>query len=126
MSASWKKAEKAARSARTLLATGDADGAINRAYYAIFTAARVALAAIDPDLEVTKSHATVIRRFGKHLVKERGLDVAFGRLLAKTDHARRTADYEAEEITQGEAERVLDEMDRLLAAVEDFLKRAKR
>jgi len=126
VSASWKKAVKAARSARTLLATGDADGAINRAYYAMFTAARVALAAIDPDLAATKSHATVIRRFGKHLVKERGLDVAFGRLFARTDNVRRIADYEAEEITQAEAKGVLDEMDRFLAAVEDFLKRAKR
>ena len=37
------KALQAAASAKVLLDTGDADGACNRAYYAIFDAARAAL-----------------------------------------------------------------------------------
>lgn len=36
------KAERAAASARVLLDAGDADGACNRAYYAMFDAARAA------------------------------------------------------------------------------------
>jgi len=37
------KADQACVSARTLLNLGDVDGAVNRAYYAMFTAARAAL-----------------------------------------------------------------------------------
>ena len=37
------KAVQAATSAKVLLDTGDADGACNRAYYALFDAARAAL-----------------------------------------------------------------------------------
>lgn len=37
------KAAQAVASAKVLLATGDADGACNRAYYAMFDAARAAL-----------------------------------------------------------------------------------
>jgi uncharacterized protein (UPF0332 family) len=125
MSRLWNKAKRAARSARALLADGDADGAINRAYYAMFCAARVALAAVDRDLATARSHATIVRRFGKHLVKERGLDVAFGRLLAKIGDTRRAADYEEEEVAANQATEVLDGMDGFLAAVEDFIKRAK-
>ena len=39
------KASQAAASARLLLDTGDADGACNRAYYAMFDAARAAMQA---------------------------------------------------------------------------------
>lgn len=37
------KAEQALKSAQLLVAAGDADGACNRAYYAMFDAARAAL-----------------------------------------------------------------------------------
>ncbi|WP_204848259.1 HEPN domain-containing protein [Rhodopila globiformis] len=40
------KAARAAESARALLDRGDADGACNRAYYAMFDAARAALLAV--------------------------------------------------------------------------------
>lgn len=39
------KAERAAASAKLLLEVGDADGACNRAYYAMYDAARAALLA---------------------------------------------------------------------------------
>ena len=126
MSALWNKATKAARSARTLLADGDVDGAINRAYYAMFYAARVALAAVDRDLATAKSHATIVRRFGKHIVKERGLDVRMGRLLARIGETRRAADYEEEAVAAGEATSVIEDMDKFFAAVEGFIKSTKQ
>jgi uncharacterized protein (UPF0332 family) len=125
MSALWSKAVKAARAAHTLLADGDADGAINRAYYAMFHAARAALAAVDRDLARAKSHTTIVRRFGKHLVKERGLDVAFGRSLARIGETRRAADYEEEAIALKEAKDVIDGMDKFLAELEGFISRSK-
>ena len=68
------KAKIAGQSARLLLAAGDTNGAVNRAYYAMFDAARSALTTIDPELINTKTHASIIRRFGKHLVEQRGFD----------------------------------------------------
>ena len=41
----WAKAQAASQSAQVLLDRGDTDGAVNRAYYAVFSAARAALAA---------------------------------------------------------------------------------
>lgn len=41
------KAERASASSKILLAAKDADGACNRAYYAMFDAARAALLSID-------------------------------------------------------------------------------
>jgi uncharacterized protein (UPF0332 family) len=43
------KAVQAVASAKLLLDTGDADGACNRAYYALFDAARAALLALGHD-----------------------------------------------------------------------------
>jgi uncharacterized protein (UPF0332 family) len=49
------KAVRACESARVLLGLGDVDGAANRAYYAMFDAARAALIAsaalVEPDME---------------------------------------------------------------------------
>jgi uncharacterized protein (UPF0332 family) len=51
------KAAQAALSAKVLLDTADADGACNRAYYAMFDAARAALLA--SGAEVGKTHKGV-------------------------------------------------------------------
>lgn len=61
------KALQAAASAKVLLDTGDADGACNRAYYAIFDAARAALRASGHD--VGKTHKGVLNAFSDRLVK---------------------------------------------------------
>ena len=56
------KAMQAAASAKVLLDTGDSDGACNRAYYAMFDAARAALLAsgapVEP--EIAKTHNGLI------------------------------------------------------------------
>ena len=69
MKVMWDKAVVAARSARALHDLGDFAGAVNRAYYAMFCAARAALRSVDPDLDTAKTHGTVIRRFGWHIVE---------------------------------------------------------
>ena len=120
----WSEANAAARSVHVLMGTGDTRGAINRAYYAMFHAARVALTSIAPDLAEAKTHATIIGRFGKHLVKERGLDSGLGRIFAQTEDARIAADYEGERVEDKEARLILQGMDRFLAAVEEFLRQA--
>lgn len=62
------KALRAVASARLLLDAGDVDGACNRAYYAMFDAARAALiksgAPVPP--EVAKTHSGLISAFSLH------------------------------------------------------------
>jgi len=61
------KASRALASAALLLDAGDVDGACNRAYYAMFDAARAALiwsgAPVDPT--VAKTHSGLISAFSR-------------------------------------------------------------
>lgn len=114
MSVYWDKAMTAARSARILLAAGDRDGAVSPAYYAMFDAAKAALESIDPALVSAKTHGSVIRRFGKHVVRGLGVDASHRRALNTAEDLRIAADYERQPID-------LEEAREQLAAMEDFL-----
>jgi uncharacterized protein len=121
----WSKARTAARSAHLLRKSGDADGAVDRAYYAAFGAARAALARFRYAQASSKQHGTIYRRFEKLFVEERGLDPALGRrLLQKLSAARRTADYGTAATDEATATTALCEMDRFLASVEPLLEKA--
>jgi uncharacterized protein len=85
MSGLWDKATSDLKAAEMLIAAGYTNAAVNRAYYAMFNAAKVVLSAIDPKLAQVKSHASVIRRFGKHVVEARGFDRSLGRVFSKTE-----------------------------------------
>lgn len=105
---------------------GDWDGACNRAYYAVFSAARAVLAGVRASLARSKGHGTIVRRFEKHLVQERGLDPVFGRsFFGRLSHARWMADYDEERVDETAARAMPGEAERFLAAVEPFLKKAK-
>ncbi len=122
----WAKAQAAARSGRLLGDSGDSDGAINRAYYATFGAARAALATARFAQASSKQHGTIYRRFDKLFVQERGLDPSLGRpLFQRLSSARAAADYGKSQASIEAAQRALGEMERFLAAVEPFLKKAK-
>ncbi len=64
------KAERAIESAKLLHEAGDVDGACNRAYYAMFDAAKAALIATVPTIDPTigKTHSGLISAFGLHMV----------------------------------------------------------
>lgn len=127
MSNLWTKAQVAARSASALLERGDTDGAVNRAYYATFGAARAALASIRRSLAQSKKHSTIVRRFGKYVVGERGFDRSLDRaFFSRQSHARWVADYDEGRVDQAAARVVIGEMESFLAAVESFLKGPER
>lgn len=65
------KADRALESARLLLKSGDVEGACNRAYYAMFDAARAALIASNAPVEpeIARTHSGLITAFSLHLVK---------------------------------------------------------
>jgi uncharacterized protein (UPF0332 family) len=117
----WAKAMVFARSARLLQQSGDPDSAINRAYYAMYDAARAALESIDPKLSVSKKHDTIIRRFGEHIVVGRQLDKRLSRIFNSGEDSRLFADYARGFVEPDKASRVLDEMDEFLSAVADIL-----
>ena len=62
------KAERTLAAARVLLDNGDAEGACNRAYYAMFDAAHAALLASGAGLPEaqTRTHRGLIGAFGLH------------------------------------------------------------
>ncbi len=91
----FAKAVRAAASAEVLLRAGDMDGACNRAYYAMFDAARAALLAskapVEP--EIARTHGGLITAFSMHLVKTGRVNIAHGKALNKVEELRLVADY---------------------------------
>ena len=119
MRALWAKAQVASQSAQRLLDAGDTSGALNRAYYAAFGAARAALAAVRASLAQSRRHGTIFRRFEKHLVRERAFDATLGRgLLSRLGGARQAADYGLDPTEEVAARAAVADMRRFLAAVE--------
>ena len=92
------KAQRALASARLLLDSGDVDGACNRAYYAMFDAARAALLSIHAPVpaEVARTHSGLIAAFSLHLVKPGLVSVENGRSLNKVEDLRLIADYRSD------------------------------
>lgn len=79
------KADRACSSARALLALGDVDGACNRAYYAMFDAARAALLASSSPFrpDIGKTHSGLINAFSEHLIKNGPVSEELGRLSTR-------------------------------------------
>ena len=110
------KAVQAAASANVLLATGDADGACNRAYYAMFDAARAALLA--SGAEVGKTHKGVLNAFSERLVKNGPLPKEMGRLLKHAETFRYVADYEGDQVELSDAQTMVLQADTFVAAMQ--------
>lgn len=109
------KAVRAAASARVLLDTGDADGACNRAYYAMFDAARAALLATGYD--VGKTHKGVLNAFSDRLVKNGPLPKEMGRLLKHAETFRYVADYEGDPVELSDARDIVEQAETFVAAM---------
>lgn len=99
------KAAQAAASARVLLDAGDNDGACNRAYYAMFDAARAALLASGApvEAEVARTHGGLISAFSLHLVKTGRVAMELGRALNRAEELRLVADYKGDAIEKDAA-----------------------
>lgn len=123
----WLKSRTTARSARLLVDApiADSNSAVSRAYFAMFDAARAALATAEPDLGQVKRHATVIGRFGRYMVKDRGLDVRLGRQLSLAFDLRTVADYEPVMTDLGEATELVGTAEAFVDTVEQFVRQAK-
>lgn len=87
------KAYSALSDAKLLVEHGSPESAINRAYYAAFSAARAALLAEEG--ESPSTHSGVIRRFSFHFVRTGRLSENLGETLTTAESMRNRADYEA-------------------------------
>ncbi len=115
------KAAQAAESARTLLTIGDADGACNRAYYAMFDAARAALRAVGHD--VGKTHRGVLNAFNDLLVKDGPIPKEAGRLLKQAEAFRYVADYSDNAVNLADAHTMVEQAESFVMSVRSILKR---
>ncbi len=109
------KAERAEVSARLLLDAGDTDGASNRAYYAMFDAARAALLASGSD--VGKTHKGVLDAFSDRLIKNGPLPREMGRLLKYAETFRYVADYEGDPVKLSDAQEMVEQAETFVAAM---------
>ena len=113
------KAVRAVASAKVLLDTGDADGACNRAYYAMFDAARAALlranAPVPPD--IGKTHGGLISAFGLHLVKNGPVSNELGRSLNRAEEIRLVADYLGDSVKLDDAREMVEQAEVFVAAM---------
>lgn len=113
------KAETACSSARVLLELGDVDGASNRAYYAMFDAARAALLAsgegVVDSADPGRTHSSLIGGFGLHLVKSGRVSREMGRLLNRAHEIRQVADYKAESVELEDAKELVEQAEVFVA-----------
>jgi uncharacterized protein (UPF0332 family) len=88
------KARQSLRSADLLLQAGDFDGAVNRAYYACYDAARACIEAVSGvETAEVKTHAGLIRLFNLTIVRAGHLPLEIGRLIGREEQLRLFADY---------------------------------
>jgi len=115
------KARTAVASARMLIEYGDTDGASNRAYYAMFDAARAALAAsgaaVQP--EAVRTHSGLIAAFSLHLVKSGRLPADLGRTINKAENLRLASDYHDESIAPPQALWAVEQAELFVRAIDD-------
>lgn len=104
--------------ARHSLGGGFAAGAATTAYYAIFNAARAALSEADIN---AKTHAGVWTRFGELYVKPGRISGELGRMGTATQQRRQQVAYELDHVTAEEAEALIADAERFVAAIEDVL-----
>ncbi|MEX3958894.1 HEPN domain-containing protein [Trinickia sp. EG282A] len=116
------RAERAAESADMLLKAGDTTGACNRAYYAMFDAARAALVASGSitDIDNVSTHQGVIGMFGKHLVAAGKIDRQWGRAFNNAEAICIAADYTFKDVDADEAKFTVERANEFVQLVRDF------
>lgn len=112
------KSRNALATARSSLAAGDFDAAVNRAYYAMFDLARAALAYEGAlDFESSRKHKTVLSRLSEHFVRSGRLDRRFGGDINAAFEQRAIADYEGTMMRREHAEAAVRSAEESVAAL---------
>jgi len=117
------KAEMKLSAARELYDKGFFEDSASRSYYAMFHAARAALAKVGV---TTRTHEGTVSEFGRILVLREVFPRDLGRALADAKAARETYEYSATmEIQRDEAEAILRDAERFVSQVKSQLRSLK-
>jgi len=111
-----KRADRRLAAARRDIAAEDYESAMNRAYYAVFSATKALL--VQNDLEA-RTHKGVFTLLGRHFVRSGQLDKRFADIFRRTLDARLMADY-AEGNTLFEREETLRLVDETAAFIAEM------
>jgi len=111
------RAEVCLNEARALHAASFPYGAVSRAYYAVFHAARALLFSIGLE---AKSHKAVVSMIGDHFVRSGRLSPEMGRLASRLQRDREDADYAAGAVFTA------DEARKVIAEAEAFVDQARQ
>ena len=111
------KAAQAAVAAKLFLEYGDADGAADRAYYAMFNAARAAL--FSNGFEAVRTHKGLMMAFERFLRENNPEHKELGRLLRRAHEAMRLADYTSDSVDMDEARELAEQAAVFVAAMRD-------
>jgi uncharacterized protein (UPF0332 family) len=114
-----RRAQDALKSARILLEVQDHVGAANRAYYAVFYAARAAVAhftTIEPTK--IKTHHGLRRLFELHVVKPGLISREIARSFNDVEETRIAADYEEQALHRPEVEAAIQDAESFVKACE--------
>lgn len=120
--AAWIARGERSLETASLLLDIDPDGAANRAYYAMYYAARAALLTVGQVRRAEgKTHAGLISAFGEHLVKPGLIPAEHGRALAQVADLRLAADYDVVETPGVAVIEVVARADAFVTAVKDWM-----
>lgn len=120
----WPKVVENASAARLCFDNGLYNAAASRAYYAMFTAARVLLNELaDFALEDVRRHRAVMRFFSLEFIRQGRVDHDLGGAFLRSLHLRGIADYEPQSVSRDEAQAVIATMHDFIAAAEKLLAR---
>jgi len=110
-----------------LLLNADFDGACNRAYYAMFDAARAALLSdSEQPQEIPRSHNGLIAAFSLRFVKPGRIPVEIGRALNRVEEIRMMAGYKGESIDSEHAAWAVGQAGTFVATIARVFFPAKR
>lgn len=109
-----------ARDAKLLLQEERTRSAANRAYYALFHAARALLTELRVD---AKTHAGTISRFGKHAIKTGLMEKEYGKLLNRVFNLRDKSDYQVTAVIEkDEVKEIVEKLDEFIDEVERVIR----
>lgn len=106
------------RASRKLIDDGFPDQAISHAYHATFLSAEAALLAIG---ETRSKHSGVISAFGELVAKPGHVDRQLGSVIRELFRMRNEAAYNGVAVSSDVARTALEDADRFLNAVDDWL-----
>ncbi|MEM3627169.1 MAG: HEPN domain-containing protein [Candidatus Bathyarchaeia archaeon] len=116
-----EKADERLKAAEKLLNDGYYEDAISRAYYAMYHAAKAALATVNV---FPKTHEGVITEFGKNFVLTRIFAKNLGKDLADAKAARETYEYSVTTTAErSEAEAILSNAKKFVGDVKEYLQK---